>query len=113
LAAAAPASKEVLIDLFGGAGGNAIAFARSGRWKRVYVVEKDPLTLECAKHNAKVYGVDHLISWYEGDCFEVIKKDLKDFGDFAVLFASPPWGGELFRMYMIIANRYRPWLQNR
>ena len=94
LALGAPSEKVVLIDAFAGAGGNTIAFARSGRWKRVYGIEKDPQVLECAKHNAKVYGVQHLISWYQGDCFELIKKELVDLGEIAVLFASPPWGGK-------------------
>lgn len=95
LALGAPPEKAVLIDAFAGAGGNTIAFARSGRWKRVYGIEKDPQVLECAKHNAEVYGVQHLVSWYQGDCFELIKKELADLGEFAVLFASPPWGGKL------------------
>ena len=90
---AAPASKSILIDAFAGAGGNAIAFAKSGRWKQVYAIEKDPKVLACAKHNAQIYGVESLISWFEGDCFEVIKKDLKEMAEGAIVFASPPWGG--------------------
>ena len=81
------------MDAFGGAGGNAIAFARSGRWKRIYAIEKDPKVMACAKHNANVYGVGDLISWHEGDCFEILKNELAQVGKFAVLFASPPWGG--------------------
>ena len=93
LAEGFPAEKAILIDVFAGAGGNAIAFARSGRWKRVYAIEKDPKVLACAKHNAEVYGVHEKISWYEGDCFETIKKELAELGEFSVIFASPPWGG--------------------
>lgn len=88
-----PPGKGILIDAFAGAGGNAIAFARSGRWNRVYAIEKDPKVLACAKHNAAVYGVEGKISWFEGDCFEIIQKELADVGEFAVVFASPPWGG--------------------
>ena len=88
-----PANKGILIDAFAGAGGNAIAFARSGRWNRVYAIEKDAKMLACAKHNAAVYGVEDKISWFEGDCFEIIQKELADVGEFAVIFASPPWGG--------------------
>ncbi len=35
-----------------------------------------------------------MISWYEGDCFEVLKNELADLGRYSILFASPPWGGK-------------------
>ncbi|KAL8923797.1 MAG: hypothetical protein Q9172_002978 [Xanthocarpia lactea] len=89
----APASKAVLIDCFAGVGGNTIAFALSGRWKKVYAIEKDGDALICGKNNARIYGVEHLISWYHGDCFEVIKNELAPLGQYSVVFASPPWGG--------------------
>jgi tRNA G37 N-methylase Trm5 len=85
--------KCILIDAFAGAGGNAIAFAKSGKWRRVYAIEKDSNVLECAKHNAEVYGVQDKITWFEGDCFEIIKTQLKALGEYCVIFASPPWGG--------------------
>ena len=85
--------KGIIVDAFAGAGGNAIAFANSGRWKRVYAIEKDPQVLACAKHNAEIYGVQEKISWYEGDCFSIIAKELADVGEYSVVFASPPWGG--------------------
>jgi len=50
--------------------------------------------LECAKHNAAVYGVKNKIVWISGDCFEVLRKRLKSMGSKAVVFGSPPWGGE-------------------
>lgn len=81
------------MDAFAGAGGNTIAFARSGHWKRVYAIEKDPAVLRCAQHNAEVYGVADKITWFQGDCFEIIKSQLKDLAPYSVLFASPPWGG--------------------
>lgn len=83
----------MLIDAFAGAGGNAIAFALSGRWKQIFAVEKDPKTLACAKHNAEVYGVAKKIFWIEGDIFTVLKSRLKSMGKNAVVFGSPPWGG--------------------
>ena len=101
-----PSDKAILIDVFAGAGGNTIAFAKSGRWKRVYAIEKDPLVLACAKHNAEVYQVQHLISWYEGDCFEIIKKDLVEMGKYAVVFASPPWGGMCHEKGRKAVSRY-------
>jgi len=92
-----PDEKAILIDAFAGAGGNTIAFAKSGRWKRVYAIEKDPHVLACAKHNAKVYGVEDLISFYGGDCFDVLKNELKEMAEYSVIFASPPWGGPGYR----------------
>lgn len=83
----------VLVDAFAGAGGNTIAFARSGRWKRVYAIEKNPAVLQCAKHNAKIYGVEDKITWFEGDSLQIVNNQLKDLGPYSVLFASPPWGG--------------------
>ena len=92
--ASAPASKTVLIDAFAGVGGNAIAFARSGRWNQIFAVEKDPKVIECGRHNAEVYGVANKIWWIEGDIFEVIKARFKSVAKKAVVFGSPPWGGE-------------------
>ena len=93
IAESAPKEKTVILDAFAGVGGNAIALARSGRWERVFAIEKDPKTLKCAKHNAEIYGVSNKIVWLQKDCFEAIdrfageKKNL-------VIFASPPWGGK-------------------
>lgn len=95
--AAAPASKTILIDAFAGAGGNTIAFARSGRWKHIFAVEKDANVLACAKHNAAVYEVDKKISWIHGDIFDIISRRFKSLGQKAVIFGSPPWGGKKFK----------------
>ncbi|KAL1986555.1 hypothetical protein VTN96DRAFT_6133 [Rasamsonia emersonii] len=97
VAASAPAGRSILVDAFAGAGGNTIAFAKSNRWKRVYAIEKDPAVLACAKHNAKIYGVEKKITWFEGDCFHILKNQLKELGPYSVLFASPPWGGPGYR----------------
>jgi trimethylguanosine synthase len=105
MAAAAPSNATVLLDPFCGVGGNTIAFALSGRWKRVYAIEKDPATLLCAKHNAEIYGVADQITWFEGDCFDILglheEKTDNELWQLRVLietqgvvFASPPWGGE-------------------
>ncbi|KAL8667528.1 MAG: hypothetical protein Q9202_000744 [Teloschistes flavicans] len=92
LAENVPASKGILIDCFAGVGGNSIAFALSGRWKKVYAIEKDENALNCAKHNADLYGVAHQISWFHGDCFQIVKNELATLGPYSVIFASPPWG---------------------
>lgn len=93
LAETAPDGRCILVDCFAGAGGNTIAFAKTGKWKRVYAIEKNPAVLQCAKHNAKIYGVENKITWFEGDCFEILKNQLKDLAPYSVIFASPPWGG--------------------
>jgi len=87
----------VIIDCFAGAGGNAIAFALSGRWNQIFAVEKDEKTLACAKHNAEVYGVAKKIFWIHGDIFEMLDKRLRAAQKKAVVFGSPPWGGSSHR----------------
>ncbi|KAJ5978213.1 hypothetical protein N7501_001555 [Penicillium viridicatum] len=97
IAESAPAGRKVLVDAFAGAGGNTIAFALTGKWKRIYAIEKNPAVLKCAKHNAKIYGVEDKITWFEGDCFEILKNQLKELAPYSVVFASPPWGGPGYR----------------
>lgn len=100
--------KHILIDLFGGIGGNSIAFALSSRWSRVISVERDASTLACAQHNASIYAVgEGIITWVHGDSFEFLDRllnrpeelhpDLRVDLDATVLFASPPWGGPGYR----------------
>ena len=92
--AGTPEKKKILIDVFAGAGGNVIAFARSGRWERIYAIERDPQVMACAKNNAAVYGVADQITWIQEDCFEAIKKpEIEALQDQSIIFASPPWGG--------------------
>ncbi|KAF9879214.1 RNA methylase family [Colletotrichum karsti] len=100
-------AKRFLIDIFGGAGGNTIAFAASGRWDRVVSVERDAATLACAQHNAELYEVGEYVTWVHGDCFEYLDKvknaphelaeELRVPLDETVIFASPPWGGPGYR----------------
>lgn len=94
-----------MIDCFAGVGGNTIHFALSGRWERVYGIEKDAEVLACARHNAEIYGVADQIEWIEGDCFDVLK-DLvgRDGGDGTrvVLFGSPPWGGGFISFFFLL-----------
>ena len=98
-----PAEKTTLIDLFAGAGGNAIAFALTECWSRIIAVEKDRDTLACAQNNAAIYGVADQITWLLADSFEYLalargsSASLHPSLHFdpaaTVLFASPPWGG--------------------
>ncbi|KAK4079267.1 hypothetical protein Trihar35433_372 [Trichoderma harzianum] len=100
--------KTILIDAFGGAGGNTIAFALSERWSRIIAIERDPATLACAQHNAEVYGVEPgSVTWILGDSFEYLDQlvnspeklhpDLRVDLQTTMVFASPPWGGPGYR----------------
>lgn len=83
-----------MIDIFGGVGGNAIAFALTERWSQVVAVEKDPSVIACAQHNAAIYGVANLITWVNDDCFSYLSSaSSKIEPSKTIIFASPPWGG--------------------
>jgi trimethylguanosine synthase len=72
----------------------------------VYAIEKDPTTLQCARHNAQIYGVQDRITWFQGDCFGILGLNGEEGGgksvealravvsEYGVVFASPPWGGK-------------------
>lgn len=100
-----PKDRIIMLDCFAGIGGNAIAFALAG-YKRVYAIEKNLAALECARHNAKIYGVHNQITFFHGDCFEILGLDDGSSGKkiddlvavirkAGIIFASPPWGGKL------------------
>lgn len=95
-------SKTTIVDIFAGAGGNAIAFALSGRWEKVIAIEKNASTLACAKNNAFIYGVYDKITWVNDDCFDFMSRWRSSESDAldpntTVVFASPPWGGPQYR----------------
>ncbi|KAF9970001.1 Trimethylguanosine synthase [Actinomortierella ambigua] len=77
---------DVIIDAFCGVGGNAIQFALTCH--RVIAIDIDPVRLDCAKHNAKIYGVEDRIEFILGDYMTLIPRLKAD-----VVFLSPPWGG--------------------
>ncbi|ORZ27216.1 RNA cap guanine-N2 methyltransferase-domain-containing protein [Lobosporangium transversale] len=77
---------DVVIDAFCGVGGNAIQFAMTCH--RVIAIDIDPVRLMCAKHNAKIYGVEDRIEFICGDYMTLIPRLKAD-----VVFLSPPWGG--------------------
>lgn len=72
----------------------------------MYAIEKDPAVLKCAKHNARVYGVDNKITWFEGDCFHILKNQLKDLAPYSIVFASPPWGGMSFSFFALSCSSF-------
>jgi len=94
LAEFASPSKTVVIDLFAGVGGNAIAFALSSHWTQVIAIEKDPSTIACGQRNAEIYGVGDKITWVYADCFSYLAENSSTIKTAkTVIFASPPWGG--------------------
>ncbi|KAF9572370.1 Trimethylguanosine synthase [Mortierella alpina] len=83
---AARCASDIIIDAFCGVGGNSIQFALTCH--RVIAIDIDPVRLECAKHNAKVYGVEDRIEFICGDYMTLIPGLKAD-----AVFLSPPWGG--------------------
>ncbi|KAI5020736.1 hypothetical protein ZWY2020_045624 [Hordeum vulgare] len=55
----------ILIDCFTGVGGNTIQFA--AKCNHVVAVDIDPQKIDCAQHNATVYGVNDHIDFIIGD----------------------------------------------
>ncbi|XP_075069627.1 trimethylguanosine synthase isoform X2 [Mixophyes fleayi] len=76
----------VVVDAFCGVGGNAIQFALAGM--KVIAVDIDPVKLDLAYNNSKVYGVADRIEFIRAD-YMCVARDLKA----DAVFLSPPWGG--------------------
>ncbi|KAI4499869.1 hypothetical protein M0802_005125 [Mischocyttarus mexicanus] len=77
---------DTIIDAFCGAGGNAIQFAFT--CERVIAIDIDPIKIQIARHNARIYGVEDRIEFILGNFFDLAPKLIAD-----VVFLSPPWGG--------------------
>ncbi|XP_031825891.1 trimethylguanosine synthase 1 isoform X2 [Nomia melanderi] len=77
---------DTIIDAFCGVGGNAIQFAFT--CERVLAIDIDPVKIEFARNNARIYGVDDRIEFIVGDFLQLAPKLIAD-----VVFLSPPWGG--------------------
>lgn len=81
----------MVLDGFTGIGGNAIQFARMGH--QVVAVDIDPDKIEYARHNPRIYGVEHRMKFVVGDFFKVAHH-LHGLGvHIDAVFLSPPWGG--------------------
>ncbi|KAK9130723.1 hypothetical protein Sjap_011210 [Stephania japonica] len=81
---------KVVIDGFTGVGGNAIQFARMHC--KVVAIDIDPLKIELAINNAKIYGVESRIHFVVGDFLQQASSLKAD-----VVFLSPPWGGPSYK----------------
>jgi len=86
------ASGRRVVDACGGAGGNAIGFARAGC--EVVSIEPHPQRLRDARHNARVYDVDQRIEFIEGSALVYMPELMGD-----LLFVDPPWGEDWDRAY--------------
>ncbi|CDU24470.1 related to TGS1-trimethyl guanosine synthase [Sporisorium scitamineum] len=106
------ASNGAVVDLFSGAGGNAIQFAMT--CSKVIAVEVDEVKLRLARWNARVYGVEERICFVRGDSIEFLQRlkswreaeseseqgkevwkgiTSEDVHAVQAVFLSPPWGG--------------------
>lgn len=81
----------LILDGFCGVGGNLIQFALSSPYVRVVGVDNNPGRIEMAKHNAKIYGVQHQCEFILGDFMELMPTFQTARVD--AVFLSPPWGG--------------------
>ncbi|KAG0375503.1 Trimethylguanosine synthase [Mortierella sp. AD032] len=79
-------ASDVIIDAFCGVGGNTIQFAMTCH--RVIAIDIDPVRLQCARHNARIYGVEDRIEFICGNYMQLLPGLKAD-----VVFLSPPWGG--------------------
>lgn len=107
---------STILDAFCGVGGNAIQFALT--CENVIAIDIDPIKLQMAKHNAKVYGVEQYITFLQGDWRDFVNAWMRERDtnaletdkqsddakwqkcqklNFDVVFLSPPWGGVSYR----------------
>ena len=80
------AGVKTIVDGFCGIGGNTIGFAKYA--DHVYAIEINHDRIKMAQHNLKVYGLDHKVTFIEGDYFEEVSKIKAE-----AVFIDPPWGG--------------------
>lgn len=77
---------RTVVDGFCGIGGNTIGFAKYV--DHVFAIEIDQDRIEMARNNLRVYGLDHKVTFIEGDYFvEAPKLEAE------AVFIAPPWRG--------------------
>jgi trimethylguanosine synthase len=81
----------MIVDGFCGVGGNLIQFALYSPHVRVIGCDINLERLEMAKHNAKIYGVQHQCEFILGDFMDVMRS--LRYRKIDAVFLSPPWGG--------------------
>ncbi|XP_028396845.1 LOW QUALITY PROTEIN: trimethylguanosine synthase-like [Dendronephthya gigantea] len=80
---------DLIVDAFCGVGGNSIQFAFT--CERVIAIDIDPVKVELARNNARIYGVEDRIEFIVGDYMKLAPTLCAD-----VVFLSPPWGGPAY-----------------
>lgn len=85
--------KYVVMELFGGAGGNSIQFALAGAY--VIAVEISEEKIAMAANNATVYGVSDYIEFIQADVYTFLPILAAQQQKHIIegIFLSPPWGG--------------------
>ena len=86
----------VVLDAFGGVGGNTIQFARMPEVSLVHSCEIAEKTSQLALLNCKVYGISSKVSILCCDVFTLLKSEKRP-NEIDILFLSPPWGGQKSR----------------
>jgi hypothetical protein len=89
-AQAALFAAPLIIDAFGGVGGNTLAFARAG--KRVWMIEPDAVRLAAAERSLVAHGIRDRVSLIHGEIEDELVVLLRSIPSAAV-FLDPPWGG--------------------
>jgi hypothetical protein len=84
-----------VIDAGCGCGGDAIGFARGGAV--VTAVERDAGRLACARHNARLYGVE--VRFVQGDAVALLPTLPGD-----LVWVDPPWGVDWDRTRTTLAD---------
>lgn len=80
-----------IFDGFCGVGGNLIQFALYSPHIRVIGCDNNLKRLKMAKHNAKIYGVEHQCEFILGDFMSIVRS--LQCRNVDAIFLSPPWGG--------------------
>jgi len=78
----------LVVDPFCGCGGNVIQQALADPTGAVLAIDIDPNKIAMARHNARMYGVEHRILFVVGDALGLLPTLKAD-----AVFLSPPWGG--------------------
>lgn len=85
-------SDLTILDAFCGSGGNTIQFCKY--FDNVISVDIDPIKLQCAQHNSRIYKTQDRVRFLLQDFFSLHKTlRINDDQRIDVIFLSPPWGG--------------------
>ena len=93
---------DVIVDAFCGVGSNSIQFAKT--CERVIAIDIDPVKVNFAKNNARIYGVEDRIEFIIGDYFQIMPLLRK----VDAVFLSPSWGGPKYLNASLFDLSYIP-----